>query len=233
MDKGGVSMIKRILIIDEDNEYIDYISSVLKENGYLVSKVNSVLDGIAMLFSQDFDLIITELHLKEINGLQMFFFIKKIGNSLPIVILTNSENYQDEIQSLEVNVEEYINKSVNIEVLLMRINKLVANNKVEVNRGNMPTRVVLSQSEKLEINPLSRNVIKNGEIVKVTRTEYALLMFFLKNKNIAYSRVEILRNLKVSTTNEKKVDIYVKILRQKLSLTSIVTLRGVGYMWNE
>ncbi|MDL2211820.1 response regulator transcription factor [Erysipelotrichaceae bacterium OttesenSCG-928-M19] len=221
----------KLLLIDDDVKYQQIIKELLNLEGYEVDCVSDPVIGIDMFKSNTYDLIITDLLMDTIDGLQLVSIIKRLNKEIPIIILTGYEDTQKEVEGFDLEVDDYIYKPVSMEVLLKRIDRRLKARKVnnkfeELNSASDDIRVVLKE----------RKVYQNGKRINLTVKEFELLSFFLSNKNTIFTREEILES--VWRTNKDIVDVrtidtHIKKIRGKMAINSINSIRGVGYEWFE
>lgn len=222
---------KKILFVDDDIKYQTLIKELLELEGYEVFTANNAMDGVEIFKNADIDLVISDLKMQTIDGLQLLSIIRKYNNQAKVIILTGSDNPQDELLGLDLRANEYLKKSIDISVLLKRI-QLVLEQTTEISGQNILT----SNFEKIVVDKQNYKVQKNEVYYDLTKTEFALLVYFLEHKNEVLNREDILKEVwRISNTfgDDRAVDTYVKKLRSKLRISSIYTVRGVGYEWVE
>ncbi|WP_171015034.1 response regulator transcription factor [Culicoidibacter larvae] len=223
---------KKILFVDDDAKYQMLIKELLELDGYEVLTASNAMDGVEIYKNtDDIDLVISDLKMQTIDGLQLLSIIRKYNNQAKVIILTGSDNPHDELLGLDLRANEYLKKSIDISVLLKRI-QLVLEQTVEISGQNILT----SNFENIVVDKQNYKVQKNDIYYELTKTEFALLVYFLEHKNEVLNREDILKEVwRISNTfgDDRAVDTYVKKLRSKLRISSIYTVRGVGYEWVE
>lgn len=221
--------LKKVLFVDDDKDYQKIISELLVLEGYDVTTHNNPVEALDDFKVNKYDLVITDLIMNTIDGLQLFSLLKKINPSIPTIILTGHVNDVKEIQGLDVDVTDYIYKPTSVEVLIKRVEKAISKNEVR--------KVELtSEKDNIVVNLEKRKVYKDNICIPVTSKEYDLLVFFLSNKDSIHSREEILYKVWRVTndiTDYRTIDTHIKNIRVKLGITSIISVRGVGYEWFE
>ena len=221
---------KRVLLVDDSKDYCYFMKEFLETHEFAVHVAFTALDGISLYKEKMFDLVITDLQMKEIDGIQFMSLIRELYPEAKIIILTNSESEEDEFRGLDFNADEYIKKDTGLKVILKRINRVLSQKKED------SSEIISSSGEELIIKLRTRKVYKEEEVVALTKKEYDLLLLFMKNKNRVLSRDTILRNLWGSDeqlVDSRVIDTHIKQIRSKLALTSIYSVRGVGYEWVE
>lgn len=220
----------RILLVDDDADYQLVIKELLEMEGYEVSLAGSAAEGLTLYKRQTYDLVISDLKMVSIDGLQFLSLLRRADERLKVIILTGSDSENDELKGLELNVNDYIKKSTSMKVLLKRIEKVLAEEK------HIVEKELISLSEKLRVNLSQRKVYKKDELVELTFKEYELLVFFMENKNTVLPRERIIQKVwrvKEEYADPRIVDTQIKRLRAKLRISSIYSIRGVGYEWFE
>lgn len=221
----------RILFVDDDIQYQDVIKELLELENYEVITANNAADGLRLFKESEFDLVISDLKMEKIDGIQFLTILRKLNKKVKVIILTGSENDNAEIKCLDMSVNDYVKKPVSLDVLLKRIEIVLSNTNIEAS----PNRNV-SEAGNLEVDTKKRRVYLEGQVVAITTMEYNLLVFFLENRNVIFSREEILRHVWKINENYadlRTIDTHVKKLRAKLKLSCIYSVRGVGYEWVE
>lgn len=159
-----------------------------------------------------------------IQGWEVCKKIKKISDT-PIIMLTALGDEDDEVRGLELGVEDYIGKPFKPKVLMARINSLIKRKQIST----------LEKIGDLEIDKDNYKVLKNGKELNLGNKGFALLMYFILNKDLVLTREKILNNIWPLDfeVDERVVDTQIKILRKKIGEKYIKTIRGVGYRFQE
>ncbi|TLG72761.1 response regulator transcription factor [Culicoidibacter larvae] len=221
---------KRILFVDDDPQYQEVIRDLLVLEGYAVDCADNAADGLRLFREGVYDLVISDLMMVSIDGHQFLSLLRKYDEDVKVVILTGSDDEEDELKSFDLHATEYLKKSTSINIILKRLESAMRQS------SEKKVEHLYSDYEDLEVDIKKRLVVKEGEEQHLTGKEFALLLFFLKNKNVVLTREEILKTIwRMSDAfgDLRTVDTYVKKLRAKLELSSIVSIRGIGYEWVE
>lgn len=219
----------RILIVEDDLKYQTVLRRILEEE-YEVDVASSVVEALSLCETDKYDLIISDLHLKDIDGLNFLSIIKKMSPKTKTILLTGNPSAESEIITLDQEINLYLSKDKSMDVILKYIQILL---KKVIDEKN---RTIYSKSENITIDIKEKIVTKNGVEVQLLWYEFLLLEYFLNNKNKVLSREEIVKSVwskEMEVMEERIVDVYVRYLRQKLSISSITSVRGVGYEWSE
>lgn len=220
----------RILIIEDEEGISRFLQLELEHEGYEIKKAFDGREGLRLALDEDFHLILLDVMLPGLNGMEVLRRIKKQKNT-PVIILTAKDSTTDKVMGLDIGANDYVTKPFEIEELLARVRAILRTSPKEI-KSNINT---LSSGE-LFINTLKHEVTFKNEIISLTKTEYDLLFYLLSNKNITLSREQIIEKVwgydYMGDTN--LVDVYVRYLRSKIddryNVKFIHTIRGVGYI---
>ncbi len=222
---------ERILIIEDEEKIARFVELELIYEGYEVEKAYNGRDGLELFKAQPFDLILLDIMLPGINGIEVLRRIRQFSD-VPVILLTARDAVVDKVTGLDGGADDYITKPFAIEELLARIR--VALRKKPANNISIDSKKLTVRN--LELDPMKREVYVKGNIVNLTKREFDLLEYLMKNKNIVLSRDTILQNIWgydfLGGTNA--VDVYIRYLRSKIEEPFqekfIYTVRGVGYV---
>lgn len=225
------SLMEKILIIEDEEKIVRFIELELKYEGYEIEKAYNGRDGLELALTQAFDLILLDIMLPGLNGIEVLRRIRRVSE-IPIILLTARDAVVDKVSGLDGGANDYMTKPFAIEELLARIRAALR---------EKPTNNHLKASPQILAGPLSldpdkREVKVNETLIDLTKREFDLLQYLLENKNIVMSRETLLQNIWgydfMGETNA--VDVYVRYLRVKMEepfrLKLIHTVRGVGYV---
>lgn len=215
---------EKILIIEDEDFLRDILKRYLEKEGYQVVEANSGEIGMDKFSEDSFSLVLLDVMLPGIQGWEVCKKIKKISDT-PIIMLTALSDENDEVKGLELGVEDYIGKPFKPKVLVARINSLIKRKRV----------LTLEKIGDLEIDRENYKVLKNGKELNLGNKGFALLMYFILNKDLVLTREKILNNIWALDfeVDERVVDTQIKILRKKIGEGYIKTIRGVGYKFQE
>ena len=231
---GVIIIMYRVLILDDDQDYVELLKKYLENNGFTVAWVRQPSEVIKMIEDGNkYEAIIIDLFLDKFNGRQVAQMIRDVDANIPLIILTSSSEASEEIKSLQANIDEYVKKEWELSVILERIKKVI-NKNVSESQSNLLT----SNGQHIEVDVVNRAVKQNGEMIKLTPIQFDLLVYFLRNKNKLLTREDIfcrvwgldLDDLKIDSRN---IDVQVKNIRTKLNLNNIYSVRALGYRWYE
>ena len=202
----------------------------LETHGFDVITAQNPLEGITLFRQSMVDLVITDLKMGEVDGIQFMTMIQESYPEAKVIILTSSESEEDEFRSLDLKADEYLKKGTSLKIILKRIMRVL-----EAEHEDS-TEALFSKRENITIKKRTRQVYKDNKLIALTRKEYDLLVLFLQNKNRVLSREVIFRsvwNKESHLVDSRVIATHIKQIRAKLSLTSLYNIRGVGYEWAE
>ena len=224
---------KKILFIDDDKKYVGIMKEILEKNDFAIDGVHSSFEGIELAKSHDHDAYIIDLYLDQFQGVQVGEIIKMHNPKAIIIYVSNSTEVTDELRCLRTGGSDFISKESSIEVFVERVRKAISENKV----AQFET-ILKSEFESLEINQRKGIVLKNGELIHLTTTEFKILTLLFEHKNEVISRETIIEEVWQIPFNElemepRTIDTHIKNIKRKLGVRSIISVRGVGYRWYE
>lgn len=214
-----------ILIIEDEFNISNLIKMALSHSGYICDCAYDGEQGANMIEQKHYDLILLDIMLPKIDGFELIEYIKNYN--IPVIFITAKNDTKDKVKGLKLGAEDYITKPFDIAELLARVEVVLRRyNKTE-------THIYIDD---IEIDTKSRVVIKNGIIIDLTLKEYELLLFFIKNKNIALYRETIYERVWGDDYmgDTRTVDLHIQRLRKKLDLKEkIQSVYKVGYRYVE
>lgn len=222
-----------ILVIDDDKLTSRLISDQLTEEGYTVHAAHDGKEGLRQMYAHRPDLIILDVLMPEMDGWTTCRRIREVSN-VPIIMLTSRDRPQDIIRGLDEGADEYVTKPFEVNVLLARVRAVLR--RVALAPTAPQREEVAYSDDYLTFNPIDRRVMVNGELVKLTPTEYNLLALLIKNAG----RVLTYRRLLEQVWGWEYIDdvdylrVYIWHLRRKLEPDPknpryVLTEHGVGY----
>lgn len=229
---------KKIILIEDESSVVSFIKKGLQELDYEISVALDGYTGIKMVENNDFEMIILDIMLPDINGLEVCKEIRKKNKTIPILFLTALDSSENIVLGLESGGDDYLVKPFKFIELVARIKSLLRRS----GHGNGADSNEIENDENiyqfhdLMVNDYTKKVTRNGAEISLTSTEYKLLLYFLNNPEKVISRPEILEavwgvNYELGTN---VVDVYVNYLRKKLDSQDdnkiIHTVIGMGYV---
>jgi DNA-binding response OmpR family regulator len=221
----------RILIVEDDTDLGEFIGKGLREERYAVDLAVDGEEGLQLAGENPYQLIILDIMLPKLDGLTVCRRLRANGNTTPILLLTARDSIQDRVSGLDTGADDYLTKPFAFVELLARVRALM--------RRGGPQHLARLKAADLELDPASRRAWRAGREITLTNKEYALLEFFLRNKNRVLTRTAIIQHVWDLSYDPMTniVDAHVRALRAKMdrdfSPPLITTVRGAGYMLEE
>ncbi|QIK68982.1 response regulator transcription factor [Erysipelothrix sp. HDW6C] len=224
----------RILYIEDNPEYNEYITRRLRESGYDVDTSFNALEAIEKVAIYSYDLILSDLNLEDIDGIRLISTAKNIDPYIRTAILTGNPSAETELAAIDLHIDLYLDKTRDFSVIVKYIENLFLN---DIPKVAQHKQRLVSKKENIIVDLDTRIVTKEDTTIDCTPIEFGILETLLRNKSKVVSRNEILTaawpNDCNDGMNERIIDVHVKNLRMKLKTFSIASIRGVGYKWNE
>ena len=218
----------RILVVEDEHRMAALLRQGLIEDGHVVSAALNGTDGFSMAAASDFDLIILDVMLPGMSGLEIAKRLRANRNQTPILMLTARDTTSDIVQGLDLGADDYITKPFSFEVLLARVRA--------VGRRGPVSQPVNLEAGALTLKPGSREVFREGRLIELTRTEFAILELLMRNAGRVVTRDLLIENVwgGESDVESNTIDSFVRFLRAKVETPGqprlVRTVRGVGYM---
>lgn len=225
----------RILIVEDEPDIRRLLRAYLEKEGFSVDETNNGQRALTKVAQEEYDLIILDIMIPEIDGWSVCQRIRKESN-VPIIMVTAKGTEPDRILGLELGADDYLVKPFSPKELIARIKSLFRRIKASTPEQKKTDAITAG---KLTISPEGRQVQVDGVPINLTPKEYAILYCLAKNPSKAYSRSELLLEIWGDHFNDfRTVDAHVKQLREKLTKAgldknTITTVWGVGYRFGE
>jgi DNA-binding response OmpR family regulator len=222
-----------ILLVEDETHVASLLIRSLSEEGYNVSLAPDGNTGLDMVQQSSFDMIILDIMLPGINGLELCKKIRAMGNQKPILMLTALGTTQNIVAGLDSGADDYLVKPYKLAELLARTRSMIRRSAAGTSEN--PTNEKI-QFEDLELNLNDNTATRAGQKIDLTATEYRLLKYLINNRKRLVSRMDILENVWGIdfNMNTKVVDVYVNYLRKKIDKdheTKLIhTVVGMGYI---
>lgn len=217
----------RILLIEDEAGISNFVKQGLEEEAFAVDIADNGLAGLQMANSEFYDLLLVDWMLPGITGIEVCKEFRKKNKRTPIIFLTAKDTLEDIVQGLEAGADDYLKKPFHFDELLARV-------KVQARKQNEDLEILSFGDIKLDVT--AHQVFQADEEITLTKTEFSLLEYLLRNKGRVCSRKEIIEQVwNIHFDYDTGIiDVYMNSLRKKLELTKdqnhIQTIRGVGYI---
>ena len=218
----------RILIIEDERKVANFIKKGLEEEHYAVDSAYDGESGLYMAEVNEYDLIVLDLMIPKIDGLEVLKRVRGNRNNVPILVLTAKDSVEDIVKGLDAGCDDYLTKPFEFLEFLARIRALLRREKID--------KEPILKMEDLTLSLVTHKVMRRGKEIELTAKEYSLLEYFMRNPSKILTRTMISEHVWDyhfdSMTNV--VDVYVNYLRKKIDKgfepKLIHTIRGVGYI---
>ncbi|MBG9980062.1 response regulator transcription factor [Facklamia lactis] len=223
----------RILIVEDEKNLARFVELELQHEGYETEICYDGRSGLEKGLDEEWDVILLDLMLPELNGLEVVRRIRPIKDT-PIIIMTARDSVIDRVSGLDQGADDYIVKPFAIEELLARLRALFR--RIENEEDSRAQHQPIVKYRDLVIEKASRIVRRGEEVIDLTKREYELLLFLMENVNMVMSRDVLLEQVWGYKTEVETnvVDVYIRYLRNKIDLEGqdsyIQTVRGTGYV---
>ena len=221
----------RILVVEDEKKVAGFIKKGLEEETYAVDVAYDGEEGLHLSTEGQYDLIILDIMLPKLDGLEILSQLRTQGNDVPILLLTAKDAVDDRVTGLNKGADDYLTKPFAFSELLARVRVLLRRGKAEV-------KTVLQIAD-LMLDLVSHKVDRGGDEIELTGKEYSLLEYFMRNKDKVLTRTMIAEHVWDYNfdTFTNVIDVYINHLRKKIDKSRqnklLHTLRGVGYIMKE
>ncbi|MGG4477346.1 response regulator transcription factor [Bacillus altitudinis] len=225
MNKG------KILVVEDEKKIARVLSLELEYEGYEVTVQDTGMKGLHALEEESFDLVLLDVMLPELSGLEVLRRVRKTNKATPIILITARGSVPDKVSGLDLGANDYITKPFDIEELLARIRA-----QLRFNHNAQEEKDIELSIADLTVNEKTREIQRGGQTLELTPREYDLLVHLLKHQQQVLTRDQLLTAVwgfdYFGDTNV--VDVYIRYLRKKIDYPFekqlIHTVRGVGYV---
>lgn len=214
----------RILIIEDEESIANMTKMCLGKNGYICEIANDGMTAAQKIEEKRYDLILLDIMLPDMDGYDLIEYIKQFET--PVIFVTAKTAVPDRVKGLRLGAEDYISKPFELEELLARVETVLR-------RFHKVERTL--EVGKIKIDTLSRTVLLDGALIPLPAKEYDLLLFLVRNKNIALYRETIFEQVwqEPYYGNTRTIDLHIQRLKKKLNLgDAIETIYKVGYKFS-
>lgn len=219
-----------ILVVDDDIRILKLLQQFLQNNDFLVSVAVNVKEAKQLLNSFTYDLIILDVMLPNVTGLEFANIIRSTGSNIPIVMLTALSEASDRIKGLESGASDYMTKPFEPKELLLRINNLISNNNTNSQKNS--SNITIKYFGNNYYNFSSKEFKKNNQLVPLSYTEQQLLELLLENNGQIFSREDLSKLM--GGISPRSIDVKITRIRSKIEDNPkepkyLRTIRNGGY----
>ncbi len=218
----------RILVVEDERKVSNFLRQALEEEQYAVDQAFNGEDGLMFAETYEYDLMILDLMLPQMGGLNIIRELRKKGRKMPILVLTARDVIRDKVMAFDLGGDDYLTKPFSIEEFLARVRALL--------RRGSPGQAGILKVADLTLNPVKREAYRGLKKIDLTNKEYALLEYLMRNPDRVLTRSMISEHVWNADfdTETNVIDVYITYLRNKIDKGEphrmIQTIRGVGYM---
>ncbi|MDU1010305.1 response regulator transcription factor [Finegoldia magna] len=221
-----------IMVVDDEKDIVKAIEIYLKTDNYNVLKAYNGYDALELMEKNKIDLFLVDIMMEGMDGLELTQKIREVSNA-PIIILSAKSELNDKVMGLNLGADDYITKPFDAVELLARIKSCLR--RLELSKDNSLNGNVFSAG-RLTINDDKKEVLIDGEEIKLTPYEYGIILLLLKNKGVVFTSEEIYENVWEAPPYDVKkiVSVHISRLREKVEINPrrpdlIKSVYGMGY----
>lgn len=218
----------RILVVEDEHRIANAIKQGLEQESYAVDVAYDGEEGYNSALYDEYDLIILDVMMPEMNGFEVCRKLREAKNHTPILMLTAKDQTQDVVRGLDTGADDYLAKPFSFEVLLARIRALLRRPQESIGE--------LLHAEDLTLNPVSHEVVRADTMLSLSAKEYAILEYMLRNKGKVLSKNNIMTHVWDFDADilPNNVEVFINYLRNKIDKPFdgkdlVQTVRGFGY----
>lgn len=221
----------RVLIVEDEQRLSNTVKKGLVEDGYAVDQAFDGEEGQYLAESESYDVIVLDLMLPKIDGIQVCKNLRSKSIKTPIIMLTARSRLEEKVEGLDAGADDYLTKPFAFEELRSRLQAIIR-------RSHNQADSVLQIAD-LKVDPLKHEVVRSEKKIKLTPKEFAILDYLLRHKDELVSRTQIIEHVWDYNYDNMSniVDVFITTLRKKIdggfSLKLIHTIHGVGYKISE
>ena len=213
----------RVLIVEDEPNLGNQLKNTLESAGYAIGLATDGEEGHYLGSSENYDAVVLDLGLPEVDGLTVLDRWRKEGKTMPVLVLTARDSWSDKVAGLDAGADDYVAKPFQTEELIARLRALIRRAS-----GNASSELTAGE---VRLDTRSGKVTKAGEAVKLTAQEYKLLSYLLHHKGKVVSRTELIEHIydQDFDRDSNTIEVFVTRIRKKLGQDVITTIRGLGY----
>ena len=213
----------RVLIVEDEPNLLRQLKSALEGAGYAVDAASDGEDGHYLGSTENYDAVVLDLGLPEVDGLTVLDRWRKAGHIMPVLVLTARDSWSDKVAGLDAGADDYLAKPFQTEELIARLRALIRR------AAGQATSELTAGGVRLDSR--SGRVTLDGEPVKLTAQEFKLLSYLMHHKGKVVSRTELIEHIydQDFDRDSNTIEVFITRIRKKLGPDLISTTRGLGY----
>lgn len=214
---------KRILIVEDEPRFASFLAKGLEANGYATSVAADGTTATAKADDEEFDLMILDLGLPDVDGLEVLRLLRRRGLALPVIVLTARDDTDDKVAGLDAGASDYMTKPFSLEELLARVRARI--------RDEDRVEATVLEAGEVTLDLRTRRATAGDRVVPLTAREFTMLETFMRHPDQVLSKEQLLSHVwgYDYDPGSNVVEVYVGYLRRKLGQDAIETVRGMGY----
>ena len=213
----------RVLVVEDEPNLLRQLRQALEGAGYAVDTANDGEDGHYLGSTENYDAVVLDLGLPELDGLTVLDRWRKGGKTMPVLVLTARDSWSDKVAGLDAGADDYLAKPFQTEELIARLRALIRR------AAGQATSELTAGGVRLDSR--SGRVTLDGEPVKLTAQEFKLLSYLMHHKGKVVSRTELIEHIydQDFDRDSNTIEVFITRIRKKLGADLISTTRGLGY----
>ena len=217
----------RVLLVEDEVLLAETIRQGLKAEGFVVDIAHDGIDGLWAATENLYDVVVLDVMLPGMHGYSVLKQMRERQNWVPVIMLTAKDGEYDQTDAFDLGADDYLTKPFSFPVLVARLRALI--------RRGAPERPVVLAVGSLRLNPATRHVTREGQVISLTAREFGLLYYLMRRPGEVLSKTQILGNVWDSDFRggDNVVEVYIGYLRRKIDepfgLNTLSTVRGMGY----
>ncbi|WP_099202938.1 response regulator transcription factor [Miniphocaeibacter massiliensis] len=223
-----------ILVCDDEKDIVDAISIYLVQQDYEVHKAYNGKEALDIINKEDIDLLLVDIMMPVMNGIELTREVREIS-AMPIIILSAKGELEDKVEGLEVGADDYITKPFDPVELLARVKSNIRRIELAKDKGSFIDQEIYT-SGRIRVNNTKKEVLVDGEPIKITPYEYGILLLLISNKGMVFNSDQIYEKVWDSPPYDVKkiVSVHISRLRDKIEINPrkpdhLKSVYGMGY----
>lgn len=216
----------RLLLVEDDLQLVERLHDDLSQQGFVVDKTDNGVDAEHLGDEEAYDLVILDLGLPQRSGLEVLANWRNKGNTVPVIVLTARDSWQERVDGLKAGADDYMGKPFHTEELIARIHNLIRRAAGQAGNHIESGGIRLDEERQVVLD-------KQGEEIVLTGTEFRLLRYFMLNPDRPLSKTRLIEHVYEQDFDRDSnlIEVYVRRLRDKIGKDRIRTQRGQGYLF--
>lgn len=216
----------RLLLVEDDLQLVERLHDDLSQQGFVVDKTDNGVDAEHLGDEEAYDLVILDLGLPQRSGLEVLANWRNNGNTVPVIVLTARDSWQERVDGLKAGADDYMGKPFHTEELIARIHNLIRRAAGQAGNYIESGGIRLDEERQVVLDD-------QGEEIVLTGTEFRLLRYFMLNPDKPLSKTRLIEHVYEQDFDRDSnlIEVYVRRLRDKIGKDRIRTQRGQGYLF--